>query len=356
MSLPHWAAFRGRAVPLVAVLSLLAVAAQTPARAQDFYHGKQIRIVVGSDPGGGYDAYARLLARHWSEVIPGAPSVVVQNMAGAGSLKAMNYVANNAPKDGTTIAGVQNHIGYEPMLGISGGGATDAVQFDPLKVNWIGSAAKEVSVTVIWHTSPIMTLEDAQKREVVGGSGGVATSNTIYARLMNATAGTKFNIVHGYKSQTEVALALERGEIESSPGWFYSSFLTSRGAWLKEGKARIIAQVALEKHPALPNVPIILDYAKTPEDRQQMELALGSLSMGRPFVAPADVPAPQVALLRSTFLKALALPALREEAVKARLEIAPMSGEEIARLLAAQYRVPKPIIDKVKSILVPGKQ
>ena len=155
------------AVPLV-VCACLTV----PAAAEDFYQGKQIRLIVGSATGGGYDAYARLIARHWPEFIPGNPTVVVQNMAGAGSLKAMNYLANNAPKDGTAVAGIQNHIGYEPMLGISGGGATDAVQFDPLKVNWIGSAAKEVSVAVVWHTSPIKTLEDAQKREVVGGSGG----------------------------------------------------------------------------------------------------------------------------------------------------------------------------------------
>jgi len=227
-------------VPLVVCGFLAAV----PALGQDFYQDKQIRLVVGSAPGGGYDAYARLVARHWPEFIPGKPQVVVQNLPGAGSLKAMNHVANAAPKDGTAVGAIQNHIGYEPMFGISGGGATDAVQFDPLKVNWIGSAAKEVSVAVIWHTSPVKTFADAQKREVVGGSGGVATSNTIYARLMNATAGTKFNVVHGYKSQTEVALALERGEVEASPGWFYSSFVSSRGQWLTEGKARIIAQVA----------------------------------------------------------------------------------------------------------------
>ncbi len=333
----------------------LAGAFALPAVADDFYHGKQIRLIVGSDTGGGYDAYARLIARHWPEAIPGNPAVVVQNMAGAGSLKAMNYVANSAPKDGTAVGAVQNHIGYEPMLGISGGGATDAVQFDPLKVHWIGSAAKEVSVVVIWHTSPVKTLQDAQQREVVGGSGGVATSNTIYARLMNATAGTKFNIVHGYKSQTEVALAMERGEVEASPGWFYSSFISSRGQWLPEGKARIIAQVALEKHPALPDVPIILDVAKTPEDRQVMELALGSLSMGRPFVAPADVPADRVALLRASFMKTLANPVLLDEAAKAKLEISGLSGEQITKLLTEQYKTPAPIVAKVKAILVPEK-
>jgi tripartite-type tricarboxylate transporter receptor subunit TctC len=326
-----------------------------PATAEDFYQGKQIRVIVGSDAGGGYDAYTRLIARHWPEFIPGNPTMVVQNMAGAGSLKAMNYVANSAPKDGTAIGGVQNHIGYEPMLGISGGGATDAVQFDPLKVNWIGSAAKEVSVVVIWHTSSIKSLQDAQKSDVVSGSAGVATSNTIYARLMNATAGTRFTVVHGYKSQTEVAIAMERGEVEASPGWFYSSFASSRGQWLPDGKARIIAQVALEKHPALPDVPIILEYAKTPEDRQQMELALGSLSMGRPYVAPAEVPADRVTLLRESFLKALASPMLVEEATKAKLEISTMSGEAITKLLTEQYKTPKPIIDKVRAILAPEK-
>ena len=337
---------------VVFAATLLTLAGIVPARAEDFYRGKQIRLIVGSDAGGGYDAYARLLARHWGEFIPGNPTFIVQNMAGASSLTAINFVANNVPKDGTVIAAVQNQIGYEPMLGLSG--SATAVHFDPLKMNWIGSATKEVALVVVWAATPFKTLQDVQKETITTGSAGIATSNSIYASVMNATAGTKFKVITGYKSQTEVNLAIERGEVQGTAGVFYSSFMSTRGGWLKDGKARILAQIALEKHPTLPDVPLILDFAKTKEDRQEMELAFGSLVMGRPFVAPQDVPADRVKLLRDSFMKALASPALLADAKKEKLEINGMSGEAIQKLLASQYKTPQPVIDKVHQLMMGG--
>jgi tripartite-type tricarboxylate transporter receptor subunit TctC len=325
-----------------------------PADAQDFFKGKQIKLIVGSGSGGGYDAYARLLARHWPDHIPGKPEIVVQNLPGAGSLKAMNYIANAAPKDGLSVGAVQNSIGYEPMMGISGG--KENAQFDPLKVNWLGSMAKEVAVTVFWNPSPVHSFKELTEKEVTTGSSGAATSNTIYARLMNATAGTKFNVVHGYTGQTEIFLAMERGEVQGSAGPFYSTVKSGRGDWLKDGKITPIVQIALEKHPELPNVPLILDFAKTAEDRQEMELAVASLLMGRPYVLPSGVPADRVRILGESFMAAAKDPKLMAEAEKAKLEVDPIDGKAVHQLLEKMYKTPQPIIDKVTAIFVPDKK
>lgn len=337
----------------VFVCAALAIIAY-PATAEDFYHGKQIKLVVGSGTGGGYDANARVLARHWPSYIPGHPDIIVQNMPGAGSLKAMNYLANVAPKDGLTAGGVQNSIGYEPMMGISGG--KENAQFDPLKMNWIGSMSKEVAVSVFWNPSPVHSIDDLRKTTVKTGSSGASTSNTIYANLMNAILGTKFNVIEGYKGQTEIWLALERGEIQGSAGPFYSSLRNSKSEWLKENKLTIVAQIGLEKHPDLPNVPLILDYAKTDEDRQAIELAVASLTMGRPYVLPSGVPAAQVKTLNDSFMATMKDSELLAEAKKLKLEIDPIDGKAVHNLLAKMYGTPKPVIEKVTAIFVPKKK
>ncbi|HTI85605.1 MAG TPA: tripartite tricarboxylate transporter substrate-binding protein [Alphaproteobacteria bacterium] len=340
----------GRHALVCAAFGLLAL----PAAADDFYKGKQIKLIVGSGTGGGYDANARLLARYLPDHIPGKPEIVVQNLAGAGSLKAMNYIANAAPKDGLNIGAVQNSIGYEPMMGISGG--KENAQFDVLKMNWLGSMTKEVAVTVMMNTAGIKTFHDLQEKEVTTGSSGAATSNTIYARLMNATAGTKFNVIHGYVGQTEVFLAMERGEVQGSAGPFYGTLKSGRAEWLKNGTIIPIVQIALEKHPELPNIPLILDFAKTAEDRQEMELAVASLLMGRPYVVADNVPADRVKILQDSFMAAVRDPALLTEAKKQNLEIDPIDGKRVHDLLAKMYATPQPIIDKVTAIFVPEKK
>jgi tripartite-type tricarboxylate transporter receptor subunit TctC len=321
-----------------------------PASAQNFYQDKQIKLVVGSEPGGGYDTYARLLARYWPKYIQGAPQIVVQNMPGAGSLKAMNYMAHVAPKDGLTIGAVQNSIGYEPMMGISGG--KENAQFDPLKMTWIGSMAKEVAVTMLWNPTPIKTVEDLTKTPVTTGSAGASTSNTIYARMMNSILGTKFNVVHGYPNQPAIWLAVERGELQGSAGPFYSSLTNGKSEWLRDNKISIIVQIGLEKHPNLPNVPLVVDLAKTPDDRLEMELAVASLLMGRPFVMPDGVPADRVKILRDSFMAATKDPDLLQDAQKMRLEVDAITGEAIQNLLVKMYGTPQPIIDKVTAIFV----
>lgn len=322
-----------------------------PAQAQHFYQDKQIKLVVGSDPGGGYDTYARVLARHWPKHIPGKPQVVIQNMPGAGGLKTANFIAHVAPKDGLTVGAVQNGIGYEPMMGISGG--KENAQFDVLKMNWIGSMAKEVAVVSFWNPPPVRSIEDLTKTEVTVGSTGASVSSTTFPRLMNSLLGTKFKVILGYTNQPPVWLAMERGELQGSAGAFYSSLQTSKPEYLRDNKVTIVLQIALEKHPDLPNVPLLIDYAKTPEDRQEMELALASLLMGRPYVLPEGVPAERVKILRDSFTAAMKDPELLADAKKLKLEIDAIDGNAVHDLLAKMYATPQPIIDKVTAIFVP---
>jgi tripartite-type tricarboxylate transporter receptor subunit TctC len=321
--------------------------------AEEFFQGKQMRLICGSDAGGGYDAYARLLARHWPDFIPGHPTIIVQNMPGASSMKAMNEIANNAPKDGTEVGGVQNNIAFEPLLNISG--KRENAKFDPLKLNWIGAATKDVSIGVIWHTSSIHTVQDAMKRSVNTGASGPATSTSITARIMNSVLGTKFNVINGYKSQNAINLAVERGEVEGTIGVQYATIVNTNPQWLSQKLIRIIAQVAREKHPDMPNVPLLRDLVTTPEARQQVDLAFASLSMGRPFVAPGGLPAERVKTLRDSFWAAFNSPALRADAKKVKLEVIPTRGEDVNKLLVEQYATPKPVVDKVQAMLASGK-
>ena len=335
-------------VALVAGSAWNAVSAQTA-----FYQGKQISLVVGSAPSGGYDLYARLLARHWPQFIPGNPNFVVQNMDGAGSLVATNYLANTAPKDGTTIGGVQNHMGFEPLLGMTG--PRENIRFKAQDINWLGSAAKEVPVVAVWHESTIKTFDDTFKQEVLMGSSGTATSDSVYANVMNAMLGTKFKVIAGYKSQGELGTAIERGEVVGRAGWFTSSLTSTRGDWLRDKKIIILAQLALEKHPDFPDVPLVLEWAKTAEVKPQLEFSLAWMLMGRPFLAPPGVPAERVKLLRDSFMQAVASPGLLEEAKKQKLEISPMSGGEIDALLAKYYKTPPEVIEKVRQIVAPQR-
>jgi tripartite-type tricarboxylate transporter receptor subunit TctC len=336
------------------VVASLGVAMPAAKAQQDFYRDKQIKLIVPSTPGGGYDAYARVLSRHWGKHIPGNPQVVLQHMPGAGGLKAANFIAHVAPKDGLTVAALQNNVGYEPMMGISGG--KEAAQFDVLKFNWLGSMAKEVAVTVFWNPPPVRNFEELREKEVTTGSTGAATSNTIFARLMNAMAGTKIKVVHGYPSQTPIWLAMERGELQGSAGPFYSSMMTSQPQWLSQKKISIVVQHALEKHPDLPDVPLILDFARTPSDRQGMELAVASLLMGRPYTLPEGVPPDRVKILRDAFIAAVRDPELLADAKKAHLEVDAIDGDAVHRVVERMYATPQPVIDQVTAIFVPKEK
>jgi tripartite-type tricarboxylate transporter receptor subunit TctC len=335
--------------------SALVTAVASPARGREFYEGKQIHLVVGSDTGGGYDACARLLARHWPKYIPGSPSVLVRNMPGAGSLNAMNFVANVAPKDGLTVGAPQNTIGYEPMMGLSGG--RQNARFDLIKLNWLGSMSKEVSVPLLWNPPPVSSLEEliATKRRVTTGSSGLSTPNSTYARLMNATLGTNFEVIQGYPSQSALFLAIERGELQGSGGPFYSSVVTSRPDWIAGKKVTLLVQIALEKHPSLPDVPLIFDFLKSEESVREWRLATAALFMGRPFVLNEGTPVESVEILRASFMRTMKDPDFLEEAGRFGIEVSPNDGSGVQALLNDMYSMPTDVIETVSNIFVPKR-
>jgi tripartite-type tricarboxylate transporter receptor subunit TctC len=340
-----------RGVAWFGLSAVLSLAASQPALAQDFYAGKTITMLVGSAPGGGYDVYSRLIARYWPNYIPGNPSIVVRNMPAAGSLVAMNALANASLTDGTAIAAVQNHIGIEPVMGLTG--RTDNAKYDGRAVKWIGSAAKEVPVVVAWHTSGFNEFADLQKREILVGSPGVATSSSVYANVLNQLAGTKFKVITGYVNVSALNLAMENNEVQGRAGWYVSSLLSTKRQWVEQGLVKVLVQMADEKHPAFPNVPLATEFVIDPAKRAQLAFSTSWLPMGRPFVAPAAVPADRVKLLRASFLKTLADPALQKEAVKLGLEIHPMSGEDVQALITKIYGTPKETIEAVRALIVP---
>ena len=333
------------------LIAALLVSLPSVSQAQNFYADKQITIIVGSGVGGGYDIYARHLARHWPKHIPGSPSFVVQNLPAAGSLVAMNTIANSVPRDGTHIGAVQNHIGVEPIMGITG--SPENARYDARKLNWIGSAAKEVAVVVAWHTSGFESFSDLQKSSMLVGSPGIATSSSVYANLLNELAGTKFKVITGYNTPSAIDLALERGEVQGRTGWYVSSMLSGKKQWVDEGKIRVLLQLALEKHPDLPNIPLVMEFVDDPEKRAQLEFAFSWQLMGRPFVLPQDVPGDRVRLLRDSFMKTMADPEAVAEGKKLGLEASPMTGEEVQTLISKIYDAPKATVDRIRAIMVP---
>jgi len=340
----------------IALATLLAVAAISagPAAGQSFFEGKQINMVVGSGVGGGYDVYSRLVARHWTKHIPGKPTIVVQNLPAAGSLVAANNMANSYPRDGLTIGQLQNHMAVEPLLGVTGSMAN--VKFDARALNWLGSIAKEYALVVAWHTAPIKTFKDTMTREMVLGASGTATSDALYPKMMNEMIGTRFRVIDGYKDNPSMILATETGEIMGRGGWFLSSLLSTQGQQLNEGKLKILAQVALEKHPDLQGVPLVTEFISDPLKRQKLEFSISWLPMGRPFVAPPGVPADRLQILRDSFMATARDPELLAEAKKMNLDISPLSGEATQALVEKLYQTPKEVIDGVRTIMAPAKK
>lgn len=312
-------------------IAFAAALASTGAAGQElFFKGKEINLIIGVPPGGGYDLYARLLARHWGKHIPGNPVVVPRNMDGAGAKIAANHIYNVAPKDGLHIAAVVNGMPFEPLF------EDRKFQFDPVKFSWIGNINKEVNLLVFWHQAPVETMKDVIEKElIVAASSGAGSSNTL-PRILNELIGTKLKVVAGYKSSAEGFLSMERGETHGR-GMYWSSLMAAQMDLYKAGKLRIVLQVGLSKHPDLPNVPFVLDYARTPEDRKLMELLFASLTIGRPVLAPPGMPPDRLATLRRAFDAALADPALKAEADKQRMEVVPMTGEEVEKVIVDQY-------------------
>ncbi len=325
-----------------ALVASAAALAQSPA---DFYKGKNVDLYIGYSAAGGYDVYARLLARHMGNHIPGKPKIVTKNMPGAGSLVLANWLYNVGPKNGLAFGTIGRGTGFDPLLG------SDKAKFDATKFNWIGSMNDEVSVCVAWHTTGVTKLEQVMEKELVVGGTGPAADTDQFPKILNSVLGTKFKVISGYPGGNDVGLAMERGEVQGRCGWSWSSVESTHPDWIKEKKINILAQLSLEKHPDLPNVPLIMDFAKTEEQKQIFRLVFARQVMGRPFVAPPGVPPERVDALRKAFMDALADPALLAEAKKLQLEITPVSGEKVQQLVEEVYQTPKAIADKVADAL-----
>jgi tripartite-type tricarboxylate transporter receptor subunit TctC len=335
----------GAAISLACGLSVLSVSALLPAAhaAEPYFKDKQIRLVVGSAPGGGYDAYGRLLAQYMKQHIAGNPTIVVQNMPGAGSLVAANYIYNVAPKDGTFIGAVNAMLATDPLV------YPERVKFDPRQFRWLGSALRENHVGVVWHLTRVSTFDDVLRNElIVAGTGG---ATNFYPLFVDAILGAKIKMIPGYQGTKQGMLAMERGEVGGNVGIGWASVKATNGSWLREGKIRVFVQFGLKKHPELPDVSWIYDYARNDEDRAAMDLAFGNSEFGRPFIAPPGVPDEIVQILRDGFEETMSDPDFRADAQKRQLDLEITRGAEIQSLIEKIYKTPPAVVERVKKIV-----
>ncbi|MDP4594331.1 MAG: tripartite tricarboxylate transporter substrate-binding protein [Beijerinckiaceae bacterium] len=316
----------------------------------DFYKGKKVNMYVGYSPGGGYDTYARLLARFYGNHIPGNPAIIVQNMPGAGSARMVNWLYNVAPKDGTALGAPARGVAFDTLFEQPGS------KFDSQKLSWIGSMNNEVSVCVSWHTSDVKTFGDMYKKElIVGGTGGSADTDQ-FPKLLNGVLGTKFKIIAGYRGGNGVNLAMERGEVKGRCGWSWSSVVSTRAKWLSEKKINVLVQLSLTKHADLKDVPLITEIAKTDEEKKIMKLVFARQVLGRPIIGPPQIPAERLTALRKAFLETIKDKAFKAEADRAKMETEAVSGEDVSKLIAEAYQTPKATVKKVADLLVVQKK
>ena len=317
-----------RAASAIAAGILSSLLSQSGAQAQsDYYAGKQITLIIGSSAGGGYDVIARLLARHYGRLIPGNPTVVPQNMPGAASLAATNHLANQAARDGTVIAALQRGTLLAKIVNPKG------VMFDIAKLNWIGSLNTETGLAVVNASSPHKSAKDLFEHELVVGA-QAGSDPEISPLLYKNLLGMKFKIVSGYPGSNEVVLAMERGEVQGSGDWGYSSVKAVRPTWLSEGKIRVLLQGALQKHKELPAVPLPMEFAKNEIDRQVLELYFTQKTMARPVVAPPGVPPERMAILRKAFDALATDQAFLADAERTKQDIEIVPGAELDKIVA----------------------
>lgn len=326
---------------LGSVAGLGAAAAQTP---EEFYKGKTVTIYIGFSPGGTYDLFGRMVARHIAEHIPGNPTVIASNMPGAGSFKAANYLYNVAPKDGTAMGIVSQTMAIEEALKNKG------VQYKASQFNWIGRATSNIEVHVISTKSKGTTIEGAKNNEVPVASTGPGSPSDSYPKLMNAVLGTKFKIIRGFQGSTSGLLALERGEVDGAlTSW--NTMKSTRMNWLTDGKAVLLVQYVLERSPELKDVPSLLELATNPEDKKLFRFALSSAEVGRSFLAPPKVPEDRVKALRAAFDAAMKDKDLLSEVEKAKLDFEPLGGEALAKIIAEAADADPAVVERMKKIL-----
>ena len=315
----------------------------------DFYRGKTMEMVVPTSPGGDYDLRARLVARHLGRFIPGNPSITVRNMPGGLGVAAANYLARVAPRDGTVLHAIFQNMPVLQAIGSPG------VEFDVRKFGWIGNTTNSPNVINAWHTTGIKTIQDVMERELVVGAPGAASTSYIYPAALNQLVGTKFRIVAGYPGGNDVNLAMEKGEVGGRGSNSWASWKSGHPHWLAEGKVIILVQIGLQRAPDLPNVPLMLELAKTDEDRQVLTFMSADMGISRAYVTTADVPADRLAALRRAFDAMVKDPEFLAEAGKTKMDISPSTGEDAQKIAESMLNMPPRIIQRAKVLFEPAK-
>jgi tripartite-type tricarboxylate transporter receptor subunit TctC len=333
------------------VLAGCAVAAASvalPARAQESFAGKSVAIVVGSAPGGSYDAYARLVQRHYGNHIAGNPTVIVKNMPGAAGLKAAQYLFAVSPKDGTEIGAILNNAPVTELMEPGKHG------FNSAEFLWIGSVASPANVLTVWHTTGVKTIDDARRKEVTIGSTTPGTTKEMFPLMANRLLGTKFKVINGYKGGAEINLAMERGEVGGHGANSWVSYQFQNADWVREHKLNNIFQVTFQRDPALPDVPTLMELAQTEEQRKIILILTTGEAIGRPLAAPPGVSPARLSALRQAFDATMKDPGFLADADKAKLEVGPTSGDKLQAMVAEMMASPPDIVSKYKAAVASG--
>ena len=337
---------------MIAAARALCVAAAILCGVDAAHAQSQISLLIGTTPGGGYDVYARALARHIGRYLPGQPAVIPKNQPGAGGLTLANYIYNKAPADGSEFATVQNGLPFEKLFQTLSPEGRNAL-FDATKFGWIGSITQTVFVTVTWHTSPVKTLKDATQQQAILGASAMSSDSYVLAMLTNRLLDTKFKVVHGYPGAAEVDLAVENGEVQGEAGKDWTTLTSTRPLWIRDKKINILVQMGMTPHADIKDVPMAIELAKTPEDRKVMEVVFAKFGMSRPFLAPPGLPAERLAALRRAFDATMTDPAFFADAQKLGMEVNPVRGGDVEALVARMMSTPSELAQRARDALKP---
>jgi tripartite-type tricarboxylate transporter receptor subunit TctC len=307
--------------------------APTPA---EFYRGRVINMIIGYAPGGGYDLYGRVLAQHMSKHIPGSPKIIPQNMPGAGSLKAANYIFSVGRKDGTVIGTFARNMVISQLMGHA--------KFDTREFSWIGSVTKDTSLCVSWHTSPIKSWNDVMTKQFTVGGEGADADPDIFAKLYKNLFGANFRLASGFPGTSNIALGMQRGEVHGLCGLSWSTLKSQHPDWLRDKRVNLLIQAAPVRDPELPDVLMASDLVKTEEQKQILDFAVVSQTIARPIAAPPGIPADRKAALRAAFDATVRDPAFLAEAKRLQLDVRPVNGADVDAMIAELYTTPKDVV------------
>ena len=329
---------------VIAPVLLALLAATTAARPQGVFAGKTVTMYIGFGPGGGYDLWARVVARHIGAHLPGNPTVVPENLQGAGSYRAANFIYNVAPKDGTAMALIARDAVLGPLTGAPG------AQFDATKFSWLGTPAIETNVCIAYQGAAVKTFDDLTKKELVVGDNGPGTGTHSYPLALNAILGTKFKIVGGYPSSADVFLAMERGEVAGICESL-DSIKNRRPDWIPNGTIALLFQGGIKPNAELKDVPFVMDLAQKPEDKQAIEFLYVGQGIGRPFIAPPGLPPDRLKMLQDAFAATMKDPDFLSETAHYHLAVDPEDGAQLEALVRKTYATPKPVIDRIAKLI-----